>query len=83
MKEMSREELLREAWSFSDIDPPPGSKQIDCFEKEGEIYYIYLGEEDGEPKIYYETERGYEIKRHMREVQNERRKPALQKKTAG
>lgn len=67
--------LLQQAWSFPGLDPPSGSVELGSVEMAGDTYHLYKGpNEDGEETIFYETNRGYEFKRHMAELQKKRKK---------
>lgn len=75
MTQSELQKLLRNAWSFPGLDPPSGSVELGSVETAGDTYHLYKGlNEDGEETIFYETERGYQFKRHMEDLQKKRQK---------
>lgn len=67
--------LLQQAWSFPGLDPPSGSEELGTIEVDGDTYHLYKGlNQDGEETVFYETDRGFEFKKHMAELQRRKKK---------
>ena len=67
--------FLQQAWSFPGLDPPSGSEEIGTVEADGDTYHLYKGlNEEEEETVFYETDRGFEFKHHMAELQKKRKK---------
>ena len=75
MTQSELQKLLKNAWSFPGKDPPVGAEELGTVDQDGTTYFLYRGlNEEGEEKIFYETERGYQFKRYMEDLQKKRQK---------
>ena len=69
------EKLLQQAWSFPGLDPPSGAEELGTIEADGDTYHLYKGlNDDGEETVFYETDRGFEFKKHMADLQKRKKK---------